>query len=222
MTAHFEIQSTGNLQGEDQFRYEPLLSHDAFRLLAIPGINSEGMIECIIRNEYRIKCHQRYGCLSYSWGPPEPSHWIILSGKRFKVRENLFRCFEAAVSSHDTIRQSLWTDAICIDQSNTTELNQQVAQMDRIYQDARYVFVWLGLPRTECSELSKYSREINSGSQAQGLGRSTGASNAVLTGNGDKERVEALELLDLFARDCWERMWIIQELTLAAEAILIC
>ncbi|KAH8769027.1 heterokaryon incompatibility protein-domain-containing protein [Diaporthe sp. PMI_573] len=222
MTANFEIQSTDNLQCEDRFRHEPLLSDDAFRLLTIRGITSEGMIECAIRNECRTKCHRQYDCLSYSWGPPEPSHWIILSGKRFKVRENLFRFFESAVSSHDTIRQSLWTDAICIDQSNTTEVNQQVAQMDRIYQDARYVFVWLGLPRTEYSELSKYSREINGGPQAPGLGRGTGASNDVLTGNGDKERLVALELLDLFARDYWERMWIIQELTLAAEAILIC
>jgi hypothetical protein len=38
----------------------------------------------------------------------------------------------------------LWADAICIDQSNNEEKNQQVRRMGTIYTNARQVVVWLG------------------------------------------------------------------------------
>lgn len=40
--------------------------------------------------------------------------------------------------------QYIWIDALCIDQSNVAEKNVQVAQMDKIYEDAAKVVVFLG------------------------------------------------------------------------------
>ena len=41
-------------------------------------------------------------------------------------------------------RQSIWIDAICIDQTNQRERNLQVNLMGEIYHRARAVVVWLG------------------------------------------------------------------------------
>ncbi|KAK7178548.1 heterokaryon incompatibility protein [Paraphaeosphaeria sporulosa] len=36
----------------------------------------------------------------------------------------------------------LWVDAVCIDQSNTSERTYQVRMLDRIYSEAECVVVW--------------------------------------------------------------------------------
>ncbi|OAG06026.1 HET-domain-containing protein [Paraphaeosphaeria sporulosa] len=39
-------------------------------------------------------------------------------------------------------KMPLWVDAVCIDQSNTSERTYQVRMMDRIYSEAECVVVW--------------------------------------------------------------------------------
>jgi hypothetical protein len=45
---------------------------------------------------------------------------------------------------HPTDVETLWVDALCIDQANIKERNAQVAKMADIYRNARSVRVWLG------------------------------------------------------------------------------
>lgn len=45
---------------------------------------------------------------------------------------------------HKTKVKTLWIDAVCIDQGNIHERNQQVGIMNRIYQSARNVLIWIG------------------------------------------------------------------------------
>jgi len=40
--------------------------------------------------------------------------------------------------------RKIWVDAICIDQSSTTERNHQVALMGEVYKLAKRVLIWLG------------------------------------------------------------------------------
>ena len=56
----------------------------------------------------------------------------------------------------------LWIDAICINQGDTSERNQQVSYMAEIYQKAAHVCIWLG-PADEQSgmALDFISRVIN-------------------------------------------------------------
>lgn len=44
----------------------------------------------------------------------------------------------------DTETRMLWVDALCINQVDNTERSQQVAQMGKIYSDARETIAWLG------------------------------------------------------------------------------
>ncbi len=47
-------------------------------------------------------------------------------------------------SSCSNTSRELWVNAVCLDQSNPTELAQQVPKMQQIYFNATDVLVWLG------------------------------------------------------------------------------
>jgi hypothetical protein len=133
------------------FEYEPLDRHQpSFRLLEILPRSEDGFIQCSLSHALvpEAPCESdqspdSYVTLSYTWGPPEPSSWILVNGKRFSVRLNLADFLEAAVAHHPEARHRLWVDAICIDQSNILERNHQVQQMGEIYRKAWTVYIWL-------------------------------------------------------------------------------
>lgn len=83
-----------------------------------------------------------YNALSYVWGEPSITKPILVHGKELKVTTNL----EAALRRIRTPDQSqtLWVDAVCINQNDLDERNSQVLHMASIYRSAKLVAVWLG------------------------------------------------------------------------------
>ena len=67
---------------------------------------------------------------------------IQISGEAFLVRENLWKALTHIRLA--TENQTLWIDAICIDQQNIQERNHQVEIMGEVYGKATLVIVWLG------------------------------------------------------------------------------
>jgi hypothetical protein len=80
--------------------------------------------------------------LSYVWGPEAPTETIILDGKPFTVRLNLWNFL--AEFRRSTSHGFLWIDALCINQLNIKERNHQVAMMAQVYSKAEKTIVWLG------------------------------------------------------------------------------
>ena len=68
------------------------------------------------------------------WGPELPSAKILLNGKTFKVRQNLFQFLQGIRKEEGRYLGGdyLFIDQICIDQSNFEERNHQVQLMSRI------------------------------------------------------------------------------------------
>lgn len=91
---------------------------------------------------------------SLQWGPRSPvgeEQYIMCSGKKILVSDNCLSALQHLRQRHSD--RLLWVDAICIDQTNTDEANQQVQVMGLIYQNAASVIVWLG-PSTPESRLA--------------------------------------------------------------------
>jgi hypothetical protein len=126
------------------FTHGPLdQSKSSIRILRSLSKRSEfGLIQCEL---VHTTVDASYTCLSYVWGSPETERLVLVNGKLFIVRENLHQFLCAATKE---IEQStltwFWIDALCIDQSNTTERNRQVAQMGTIYSQAQGVSIWMG------------------------------------------------------------------------------
>jgi hypothetical protein len=187
----------------ETFRHEPLDRYSqSIRVVQIlPDLSAEGMIQCLITH---ITMDDEYCCLSYTWGEPEPCREILVSGKCLTVRQNLYDFLETARSTFNS-GIHCWIDALCIDQSNSVERNDQVGRMGHIYADARCVYIWLGnLPSVApIEELLKPFRYEELGySDAQDYRRD-------------------LRGRDLFDNPYWGRAWIIQEIYLARSIQVI-
>lgn len=117
----------------------------------------------------------------------------------------------------------IWIDAACINQASLEERNAQVLLMPDIYRGARNVKVWLG-------------EEANSSNDGMGLIQAIADQRATLRENNRlmtaQDLIEAnlpvyndssWKALDaIFWRPWFTRAWIVQEITLAKDAVVMC
>lgn len=126
------------------YRYNHLHSKKfQIRLLTIePASNAQDPI-CITLRTVRQPSKHKYVALSYTWGRPSshlPDNWddplvtkaILVNGKVFAVRCNLFSALQTIRHTGDS-RCAWWIDAICINQENVGERNREVTRMGEIY-----------------------------------------------------------------------------------------
>lgn len=87
----------------------------------------------------------KFEALSYTWGSTADQKTITLSGRPWKVTQNLFSALQhLRLPDRDRI---LWVDALCINQADNNEKSLQVDQMRRVYagnSSTERVLVWLG------------------------------------------------------------------------------
>jgi len=116
------------------FEYQPLdLGAHSIRVVEIIPGSEQAIIQCNMRNT-NIE-EEEYFCLSYTWEPKNPSHEIVINGEIGTVAENLWQFLHTARLAG--IKEPVWIDALCINQSNHTEKNHQVALMARSTQELR-------------------------------------------------------------------------------------
>jgi hypothetical protein len=153
-----------------------------------------------------------YIAVSYCWGDEEPSHTILVNGRPFVIRSNLFQFLSAMqdANEHETL---FWIDQLGIDQKNPPERNRQVQLMSSIYSQAQAVYAWLGEAKSH-SALAFQILELYAS-----LENSVEMSEQFVKERTDDELVGFFEL---FTRPYWTRIWIIQEIHLARELFLVC
>ncbi|KAK8034738.1 HET domain-containing protein [Apiospora rasikravindrae] len=86
----------------------------------------------------------KYDTLSYNWGGCRNRSTISVNDQLVRVSANLIDALRCVRHARKTI--TLWADALCIDQSNEGEKNQQVALMGQIYRQGRQTWISLGQP----------------------------------------------------------------------------
>lgn len=180
-------------------------------------------------NEARESYEPKYEALSYTWGSPlHPETAYIATGtpsSKLSIRKNL-----ASAIRHlrylDKPR-TVWIDALCINQSDISERNAQVARMVDIYSLAQRVIAWLGPDSADGSHAMQALDFL--GSQAL-----TTVENLVIATpeaterHWDHQTVLAYErdtwvaIAQLLNRDYFRRLWVIQEIQVAKEVILCC
>jgi hypothetical protein len=142
------------------FQHEPLdHTKQSIRLVKVlPDLSEDGLIQCEVTQS--TVSEASWTCLSYTWGDPDTSTCKIIrmNDCDFEVRRNLFNFLRLLQSSERLSKPKLlamsqrhyWIDALCIDQTNNSERNHQVAQMGEIYAGAELVHIWLGeIPDSE-------------------------------------------------------------------------
>jgi hypothetical protein len=127
-------------------KYEPLPRNgETIRLLRLrPSIDKAAPIRSELL-EYSLGIageSHRYEALSYVWGDPGVTRTIIVNEAEFRVTVNLFAALQRLRSA--IVDRLLWVDAICINQDDIPEKENQIPLMRMIYGSAANVIVWLG------------------------------------------------------------------------------
>jgi hypothetical protein len=203
----------GTLNPLQRYLYEPISDYGQIRLLRVqPKGACADLVICSLetvelppvsdfsRHPMHGDHALRYRALSYMWGEKRQIETILINGRLFEVRSNLFkflRVFQYGKRCADPI----WIDQICINQANLRERSCQIQQMRDVYEAADEVIAWLG----EESAQEAADIEISK--------RMAGSENEV---SRDENILEPILNNPYFSR-----LWIVQELVLAKEIIVM-
>ncbi|KAI9666007.1 MAG: hypothetical protein M1821_003942 [Bathelium mastoideum] len=192
------------------YRYHPLnTTRNEIRLLVLqPGGFSDDIVAYIqhVPLDYKLK----YEALSYIWGSPTPGKNIKISGDDFNVRENLYGALRHLRHAEQT--RILWIDAICINQSDIHERNQQIKRMREIYNLADEVIVWLGTETPDNRTAVDFLRHCD---QFKSIDDRHEEISDMLA---KEENAHILNAVSSFLRqEYWSRVWIIQEIRVATQ-----
>jgi hypothetical protein len=93
----------------------------------LPGVGEEINI-FLSHHDFKTNS-TAYEALSYRWGDPLDTQPIVCEGKRFNATTNLYLALHRLRYEAEEPRR-IWIDAICINQMDVAERNQQVALMN--------------------------------------------------------------------------------------------
>lgn len=192
--------------GDDYYAYQELPNHAShMRILRLLPGTAEDMIICELSQMTLEEMAEQYVAVSYTWGTAESLRKIIVDGKRFDVRLNLYKLLRAFRRPEQC--RTLWLDAICIDQSSLVERNHQVGLMGQIFSKAVGVDTWIDFLDTLPNDLDLQTMPRLAEEIRKGLRVPTSA-----------EEDAICAFIKAFQRNAyWTRIWIVQELLLAAQ-----
>lgn len=200
----------------NSYEYAPL-AENHIRVVSILDVESHNPI-CRLEMVPLDASSIDFDAISYCWGNPEKSKTIICEGKQLSIPGDL----------HDMLRhlyeprcRKIWIDAICINQSNDREKAGQVRIMDRVYKTASNVLVWLGLSADNSDLVFDHASAVVEGFAS--------ISDRFV----DENQLPSFHLPgvtdplwhaigDLVGRRWFTRLWVIQEVVLASNVIVVC
>jgi hypothetical protein len=128
--------------------YQPLDPiKQEIRLLELLPAPNNGQIQASCQLSSVSLLEKRpFTALSYVWGDALATETILLNGIKWQVTKNLAAALKYFTQIRSRFQDGfrLWVDAVCINQVDTLERNQQVSLMKDLYSSADYVFSWLG------------------------------------------------------------------------------
>src|SRR3984957_20496097 len=207
-------------------RYAPLPTHTADRpiirlLVLLPDKSPSGIVRCELK-EVSLDEKPLYEAISYCWGDPAMTRFIICNGSQLHVTVNL----EAALRHlrRPETSRVLWADAICINQADSLERSRQVQIMRNIYEGAKGVFVWLG-ERTRRSQIALRLVDEFVEAILKSLKGSGQLTLRKLFANGlsaSRMKNGVAPLKELLRRPWFHRLWVVQEVAVAGEVTIMC
>ncbi|KXX74904.1 Heterokaryon incompatibility protein 6, OR allele [Madurella mycetomatis] len=229
-----------NALSAPSYEYEKLPPGTHFRLLTLlPG--ESGRLECDI-TIHALDGPETlsYKALSYCWNNPKFDSLVIggkhvpeddplrseymvchplwcSSGKRILISTSLRDALRKLRGKTEAVR--LWVDALCINQGDNAEKGTQLLLMQRIYHAASEVCMWLGAEDESTSSALELVKTLDA----------VRATKPPLPHQDIYNDVEAMrrlglppfpsprwgDLMRLFARPYFRRIWIVQEIVAA-------
>ncbi|KAF3810050.1 hypothetical protein GCG54_00002500 [Colletotrichum gloeosporioides] len=204
---HYLADDLNLTSGPEEYRW-------ALRCVTLlAGCNTDD-VRCTLGEFTLGQCNGKYEALSYTWGDPNDTTQIYLDEEPFSVTANLKSALHC-LRLLDKYRL-LWTDSICINQDNVSEVNIQVQRMWAIYKYSSRVVVFLGREAKGTTSVAGLLTRLT-------VDVSPKDYRAITSILQDKSEAASWKALDeLMKRPWWSRAWIVQEFAVHREVVFIC
>ncbi|KAH8589922.1 heterokaryon incompatibility protein-domain-containing protein, partial [Bisporella sp. PMI_857] len=201
------------------YEYHKLSEPDAVRLIQLhPSPYLESPLQCELLSTTLTRCYNnlidKYTALSYVWGDPQLSSKITVDGRTMLITASLASALRHLRDS--TRKRIIWADAICINQRDTLERNQQVSQMNSVYFLAHHTIIYLGDSTPATDQILNDLRSRSLILATQRFSKPSAVRDEL-----DKE-MERAALESIFSRPWFKRVWVLQELVLSLDPWLQC
>lgn len=125
------------------YRDLPELQAGSIRLLTVRAGAFQDPFDCSL-STVKLDEAGTYVALSYSWGGGAHHVPLAITGclPRFRITTKLYSSLKRLRDPHRGV--AVWVDAICINQQDIVERADQVKSMQRIFSLATTVFIYLG------------------------------------------------------------------------------
>ncbi|KAL8942516.1 MAG: hypothetical protein Q9216_001617 [Gyalolechia sp. 2 TL-2023] len=203
--------------------YKPLSSSKWIRLCTIHRPKNDGFH--FVLEKFLLDSAPPYRALSYTWGPAEGGFVphdgdrvnLLVNGRNRSLPANLI--IALLNLSDGDLSGYYWIDALCIDQLNDKERSEQVMVMDKIFQRAAAVNVWLGKGYPDTQKLNNIIQDLvdHQGQEHKWATRPKWSTGEDLLLPSDWET-----LVQIFSRRWFHRLWTLQEYVLAKEVSVFC
>jgi Heterokaryon incompatibility protein (HET) len=200
------------------FTYDPLDPNiPSLRPLSVKQASRSSQPDCTLANA-RVDT-ESFIALSYQWQPPDlqasnQPYFVQLNGKQFEVQPNLWNFL--CIAQEKFAGKNLWTDAICIDQTNQAEKSRQVENMDQVYTHAAKVLIWLG--RGD-GDTTAFINHVNTGHLRPSFFERQSFHRPKHTGPHLDEAHAGYYKIE--RNKYWRRLWIVQEVILAKDVEIV-
>lgn len=191
--------------------YQPLIKEDSIRILHLqPSKKFSSPICCNLEysnlSKFSGDLIDSYTALSYVWGDPRVSKPILVDNHVVQATSNLESALRNLRDSSRVLK--LWVDAVCINQTDSTEKESQVRLMGWIYKSADHTIIYLG----DATPESKGIMNLVESETSHSPSRSTYENPAIF-------KAYSKSILE---RQWFSRIWILQELVLSRDPWVQC
>jgi hypothetical protein len=212
--------------------YQPLAEGE-IRLLTIDPTSFSSPEIHISMSAAQLNETTEYIALSYVWGSETDRRDIKLNERSMSVTANLYdalTCMRKRIAMASLgFPAKIWVDAICINQGDIDERNEQVTRMRDIYTQAQVVWAFVGVETEHDQEgfnlIKALALKFQGLSQTLDLGHKLPEDASQTIANSLQHpglEVAWKAMGRLLSRPWWTRAWIVQEIALARSAIFCC
>ncbi|KAF2173595.1 hypothetical protein M409DRAFT_61939 [Zasmidium cellare ATCC 36951] len=200
-----------------------------FRLLTIKGGHGDVDLQCSLRTvDLEGPETAKWATVSYCWGDPRERIPLAVNGQTVLVPPN---ARDAIIRLRlPTQNREVWIDSVCINQADLRERSLQVASMGLIYRRAEGNYIFLG--HASGVDTDRIVHILGSGAdriraaraslnQAQEMGFMTGLVPNEWLLNGVISAAEMALLEPLFQSLWFQRLWVVQEASLAKHNVCL-
>ncbi|CAD6447540.1 a5565455-822b-4b0f-a687-8fc7c20c702a, partial [Sclerotinia trifoliorum] len=184
------------------------LDSDSIRLLGLmPNKDQAAPIQCRLYSyplQELDKGIHLYEALSYVWGSSDKPKFVFINEHSLPITANLHT---ALLHLRDrTFERIIWVDSICINQEDNTEKSRQIQLMAKIFGQANRVIVYLGEAADDSDQALEGIR----------VAAESDSPNIIVN------EMDRRLILELLKRPWFQRIWVLQEVGLARQILIMC